>query len=428
MPRFTVEDSALAANELDRILADVAGTLGSDLDALTDQVAEEIHAEMPELGSHARVTARTRAAVRSNLAGFLAAMRDGVPTESVEVSKDTVEYARAFVHRGIPLEHAMRCFRLGHAHMWNAWAAAIDRCDLEPDTRTAVLEVVSASMFDVVDHTTTAVVAEYLQERERWNRSVEARRAETVAEILGGGAVDVDAAGRALGYDLRRWHIGLVLWSEQAAEGEDRLVALQHAVAEISEAMTGSQRPLVLASEGTSLWAWAGSTERPADETIAAVAETPRADGISVAVGEPAHGVEGFRHTHERAMLARRVMRLAGARPGRVQRYGSLALTAVLTADVELMRAFVAEELGELSADDDATSRLRATLLVYFEEDFSASRTGRRLAIHRNTVNYRVNRCEELLGRPLRERRVELEVALLLRQGMKGVSFDAAQP
>lgn len=425
MSRFGLEDSALAAEELDRILADVAGILEADLDDLSAKVAEEIHAEMPEFGSHARVTARTHAAVRANLAGFLAVVRDGVPTETVEVTKDTIDYARAFVHRGIPLEHVMRCFRLGHAHMWTAWAAAIERSGVDPDTRATVLEVVSTSMFDFMDRSTTALVTEYLHERERWNRSAEARRAETVASILGGDPVDLEAASLALGYDLRRWHVGLVLWSEHADDGEDRMMAFQHAVTEIAETMTCAQRPLVLASEGASLWAWAGSLERPKDEAIAAVVDSARRDGVSVAVGEPAEGVEGFRQTHERAVLARNVMRLAGARPGRVQRYGALALNAVLTADVDLMRAFVIDELGELSADDDATTRLRATLLVYFEEDFSASRTARRLSVHRNTVIYRVNRCEEILGRPIRERRVELQIALMLREGMKCVSFGA---
>lgn len=424
MPPFTFEDSALAAEDLDRTLAEVAEGLEGDLDELSARVAEQIHSEMPEFGSHARVTDRTRAVVRANLASFLELMREGVPTKQAEVSSDTVEYARAFVRRRIPLELVMRCFRLGHAHMWTAWAVAIDACDLEPDTRTTVLEVVSASMFDFIDQTTTALVTEYLAERERWNRSAEARRAESVAEILAGGAVDVDAASRALGYDLRRWHVGVVLWSEDEDAADDRLTTLQHAAADIAEGIASSQRPLVLASEGASLWAWVGSTERPADEAVAAATEAARSDGISVGLGEPAKGVEGFRHTHERALLTRKVMRLTGSRPGNVRRYGSLALTAVLSADVDLMRAFVADELGELSADDDATSRLRSTLLVYFEEDLSASRTGRRLSIHRNTVNYRVKRCVELLGRPVRERRVELEVALLLREGLKDVPFE----
>ena len=101
-----------------------------------------------------------------------------------------------------------------------------------------------------------------------------------------------------------------------------------------------------------------------------------------------------------------------------------MALRALLTADLDDAREFVDRELGPLSADDDASARLRATLTVYIEEGFSAARTGRRLGIHTNTVNYRVRRCAELRGRPVRERRVELEAALLLREALRGVSLD----
>src|SRR6478672_3930084 len=55
--------------------------------------------------------------------------------------------------------------------------------------------------------------SEYQRERERWVRGAEALRRETIGAILAEQAVDTDAAGRVLGYDLRRHHIGLVLWA-----------------------------------------------------------------------------------------------------------------------------------------------------------------------------------------------------------------------
>jgi DNA-binding PucR family transcriptional regulator len=109
-------------------------------------------------------------------------------------------------------------------------------------------------------------------------------------------------------------------------------------------------------------------------------------------------------------------MRLAATRGPAVQRFRSLSLTSLLSADEPQMLRFVAEELGDLATDDDATSRLRATLLVYFEERSSAAKTGRRLAIHTNSVHYRVRRCAELIGHPVHERRGELETALRLKQ------------
>ena len=44
--------------------------------------------------------------------------------------------------------------------------------------------------------------------------------------------------------------------------------------------------------------------------------------------------------------------------------------------------------------------------------------TAKRLGIHQNTVAYRLGQCEDVLGRPIKERRVELEAALHLRHRM----------
>src|SRR5262249_49758020 len=153
----------------------------------------------------------------------------------------------------------IRCFRLGHAQMWRAWTEASDRIEMPPEQRVAAVGFVSDALFAFIDRTTTALVEGYELERERWDRSAEARKAEVVAEILGRAPTDLDDASRALGYDLRSWHIGLLLW------GDDRagLVELQRAAVELSEAMTGSPRPLIIPSGGSTLWAWVASVDAP---------------------------------------------------------------------------------------------------------------------------------------------------------------------
>jgi len=414
--RSGFEASAAEAEQLDAILAEVARSLEADLDALTARVAEQIHAEMPELGEHARITARTLAAVRANLAGFLDFMRAGVPAEEVTITSDTAEYARAFVHRGIALPVAMRTFRLGHAHMQKAWAEAIERAHGSTQLHAALMDVVSTAMFAFVDRTTTALVEEYQAERERWNRSADARRAETVASILDEDAIDIDAASRTLNYDLRRWHLGLVLWSDVAEEGEAPTTDLQHAAGALAEALGGSARPLIIPMGATALWVWVASADRPADDAVERLLAHARNDDIAIAAGCPGRGVEGFRNTHRTAILTRRVMRLSAKRRRAAQSFRAVAFMSLLTADVDQMRVFVADELGDLALDDDATSRLRATLLVYFDERSSAVRTARRLGVHTNTVNYRVRRCAELIGHPVHERRAEIEAALTLKQ------------
>ena len=53
--------------------------------------------------------------------------------------------------------------------------------------------------------------------------------------------------------------------------------------------------------------------------------------------------------------------------------------------------------------------------------------TAQRLGAHINTISYRLRQCEELLERPVKQRRFELEAALLLRDRI-GVSLAVAPP
>ena len=57
--------------------------------------------------------------------------------------------------------------------------------------------------------------------------------------------------------------------------------------------------------------------------------------------------------------------------------------------------------------------RLRETARAFLVTGGSHTAAAEMLHLHKNTVQYRVQRVEELLGRPLRESRLEVELALL---------------
>ena len=136
--------------------------------------------------------------------------------------------------------------------------------------------------------------------------------------------------------------------------------------------------------------------------------------GARLALGEPARGIAGLRTSHSQALQARRVATLAGRPPGTVTRYRRVALSAMATVDMEQARAFVGRELVGLVGSDDVSARLVATLRIFLDEGASHSRASQRLGIHENTVRYRVKQAEELLGRSVEERTLELRVALAL--------------
>ena len=78
----------------------------------------------------------------------------------------------------------------------------------------------------------------------------------------------------------------------------------------------------------------------------------------------------------------------------------------------ELLRAWVIGTLAGLAADDEQHARLRETLLVFLQAGGSYKATAERLVQHKNTVQYRIRKAQESLGRPVGDDRQDVELAL----------------
>ena len=165
-----------------------------------------------------------------------------------------------------------------------------------------------------------------------------------------------------------------------------------------------------------SIAAWIGTRDAVSSRQLDDLRfDTQAAPGVRIAIGEPGHGIAGFRQSHNEAVQARRVAELAGRPAGTVTRYARVALAAIATADLDQARTFVRARAPRACAgDDDLTTRLTATLRTYLDEHSSRSRTAKRLGIHENTVSYRIKQAEEVLGRSVDQRTLELRVALAL--------------
>src|SRR5437868_15305258 len=88
---------------------------------------------------------------------------------------------------------------------------------------------------------------------------------------------------------------------------------------------------------------------------------------ISMAVGEPASGVEGFRRTHQQALRAQSVALAAGAHHIPVTYFLDVAPVAMMCADIESAREWVSETLGALAIDSERNTRLRETARVFLQ-------------------------------------------------------------
>lgn len=91
---------------------------------------------------------------------------------------------------------------------------------------------------------------------------------------------------------------------------------------------------------------------------------------------------------------------------------------------IELMRQIPLDDLknyyshalsgfSELKTDEQDS--LLETLSVYLETHCQISETAKRLFVHRNTVVYRIEKCEEILGKSLRDSETTMQLRLALR-------------
>lgn len=399
------------------LVAETTADLRPVLHEIANEIADAIARELPELGlgDDPGTLAEARASALATFSYFTSIIEDQADPRDIRLPPETARLVRDFAHLGADGDGLQRTVRIGQGVFWAWWLAALRRRCKDLVQLANAIELGSHQQLLYCDAFASAVSVAHAQERAQWVRSAAAVRADTVRAILGDAAIDVDAASARLGYDLRREHTGLLVWSD-ADDGEIASAGMARAATALAAAV-GAARPLLVPLNALVLAAWVGGTAaRQVDElSSTAVSETTRGR-FHWSVGMPGRGVEGFRRTHLQATSARRVAMLAARGPGTITRYSRVALASLASANLEEAKSLVERELGPLASDDDEMRRLAATLRVYLEEGSSLEGAARRLGIHKNTVNNRIRRARELIGNGFDERRLEIQVALVLKR------------
>lgn len=376
-------------------------------------MAKHLHSEIPELGGpDEELLGETRSSCESNIAQSYRLLQSGAPATDLVVTPEAREYVRGFVNRGLKVPVLLRTYRLGHAWIWENWSDGLRQRAADPDELTAAIEFSSRWMFAYIDLISAALVEDFAEQQARRVRSAEQFRATTVRAIFDGELVDDEAASSRLGYELRREHLSLHLWSDGDAAG-----GLERAASEAAETL-GCSGPLVIACGATALDVWCSVGDKPIDEALAKLTAWQPPVGIRLAIGGGPHttGLEGFRVARDEAREAARVGRLTGLRLAPITRFDDIELIGLLSNDPVRARRFVERRLGKLAADDEPTGRLRETVLAYLRCNRSSGQAAKLLFVHHNTVTYRVHRAEELLGRSVSRDQAELLCALILAE------------
>lgn len=329
-----------------------------------------------------------KAAVRAAVSYGLSAI-EPPPGRDPPIPPELPSQARRAARSGVGLDTVLRRYFAGYTLVGDLIIEEAKRTDPLGD---AELQYVLRGEAAAFDRLVVAVTDEYTREAERGLRSAEQRRAERVKQLLAGDLVD---AGE-LGYDLEGWHLGLIA----------RGIGAERAIRESAKTL-GRRLLAVPGGEGI-LWAWLGGVSEPGPTEIEQLVAMPRSERVHVALGEPAHGMSGWRLTHRQAADAFSIV-LRGPR-SRV-RYRDVALLASMLQDEVLVSSLSDLYLAPLM---DEHGVLRRTLRAYFAAERHVSSTAAAMGVSRQTIAKRLRVVEGRLGKSLGACAAELEAALRL--------------
>jgi hypothetical protein len=304
--------------------------------------------------------------------------------------------ARRAARIGVPFDIVIRRYLLGHTLLGDFMMEEAEHEGDSSSLRTAVRDMLREQA-SVLDRLTVSIASEYMREVERTRRTPDQRRLELVQALLAGTRNE----STELGYELDAEHLGMIVVGARAGQAVQGL------------AVQLKCQLLSVARDEETVWAWLGGSHRLTTADLERAISDDDLEALSLAIGEPGRGVSGWRLTHRQAQAA---LSVAVRRPQKIAQYADVALIAFALRDEALARSLIGIYISPLDNWRDGGAALRETLRAYFAAGHNAASTAAALGVDRRTIWYRLSKVEALLGRPLRTRLPEIEIALRLEE------------
>jgi len=299
--------------------------------------------------------------------------------------------ARLAARAGVGLDTVLRRYFAGHALLGDFLIEEAESSGLKGPALQVLLRT-QASLFDRL---VEAVSEEYGREEDTRAAGSGQRRLEQVERLLAGELVD--ASG--LGYDFEGHHLALIAIGDGAAETvRDLACALDRCL-------------LSVRRDETTVWAWFGGRRAADLEELGRLLSAGWPAEVILSLGEPAHGLAGWRLSHRQA---RATLPIALRKGEGITRYGDVALLASMLQDDLLASSLRELYLKPLERDRDGGEAARETLHAYFAAGRNASSAAAALGMSRQAVAKRLHAVEQRLERSLGVCSMELEAALHL--------------
>ena len=312
------------------------------------------------------------------------------------------DFGRRRVYQGVPLQSVLRAFRLGSRELW---CVCIEDCEHLESLQKELLFKISPYLMEYFDEMAQLISQAYMEEQykqARWRESLQHQLHSIVfnfpedvegfsktASALG---LDASVPRIALAIDLANIDVESVGFDSEL----DRIVATvsRHLRFDIDDIFSSWHRDRLMLWVPRKHGDLVGTSDRDVAQRISTIAAAlPEIDAIGIGLmGEDAAGWAMSATEASRALTFGR----ARQADGKVRLYSDIVVEDSVRGTRNALR-YLVSLIEQLAKEPD----LLTTLEVYFAQSQRRKTTASELGIHPNTLNYRLDRIESLLGASL---------------------------
>lgn len=377
---------------------ELARLLRGQLEAVADEVEEEVRRQVPEYAQPA--DGEFRAHLRSGVVQALTLFVDHIADPHGQGAAITATYyalGRGVALEGRGLDSLQSALRVGGLHAWRLMGRSAEQLGLDSSVVAALGELAFRTVHEVAE----AAAAGYSEAQLRSTDELERRRRRLLDVLLGEGPVAPEAV-RDLAH-AARWTVPRQVAVVALAATPDRREAERPLAAAGALVDMGSRPPRMLVPDPE------GSGRFGGRAFTLALRGRPAAIGPTVPLADASRSL----HWAARALglMGRGILPRQG-----VVRCADHLSTLLLYGDEPMLAQLQSRALAPLDAvAEGPRGRLAETLLAWLLSGSNVPDVAARLHIHPQTVRYRLRQLEKLFGDALHDPGTRLDLILALR-------------
>jgi sugar diacid utilization regulator len=387
---------------VDRWASEILARFECRADEIAEEIATATVTEVPGFAhvSDGRLHAEIRDLARSHLDAFLASARLGIPPDPAMV---TAARQRA-AHRAremVPLAALLHSYLIAQRSITAALACA---AGADGRSRGAALELIALT-FNYNMAVTSAMAEAYVEVVQGDLADLESARSAFVDALLTTGPDAWPALSRRanrLGYDPERTYVVVAAAVDVSAEDGALSPAPRWATQALARSSGRPERLAFVVTRAEMLIALLepSSGQRP-HQVLERAAEAMRQSHnatLRAGVGTPFSGLSGFAasyHEARRALRHTNPSRPFVFAPGDIRLFDELTTSMLAGDGQKLVPARMWHVLGD--------ETVRTTLEAFVHAELNVGDAARELALHPNSLRYRLRRIGETTGRDPRK-------------------------